>query len=116
MEQGRDHERQAKEKHLTAEQDDKVPPLRPGDTVLTHCPSDQISKIVEKLPLVRNKTVEYPHVEVLEPVYTIERLVRRQTPQRSDIDVVVGPHNVRVVMVEDIVLPSPQVRAPAQHI
>ena len=85
-------------------------PLRPDPSL------DEGSEVVEDRPLRREEGVEDPRVKVLEPVKPAARLSGRQAQERRPVDVVIHAIDVGVLMMDDVVLEVPEVRASADEV
>src|SRR2546423_915318 len=66
-----------------------------------------VAKIVEEMPFDGEKSVEHPEINSLEAMETEPLLLRRKPPEESNIDVVVMAIDVRIGVVDGIVLPIP---------
>ena len=78
--------------------------------------SQQVAEVVIELPLDGNKTVQEPQIEMLQPMNADVSLMRRQTAEKSQLNVVIMPGDVGIGVVNHIVLASPVVGTAAQHI
>ena len=73
-----------------------------GDLARGHVP-----EVVVNLPLGRQKTVQEPQVEVLESVKAQVLLVRGQSAEKSDVDVIIVAGDINKTVMDGIVLLGP---------
>ncbi len=78
IEERRDDERHRKEKELPAEEHDGVPPLRALYLVAVYLLREVNVKIVEHVPLYREKPVKKPYINVLPAVEKVALVMRAQ--------------------------------------
>jgi hypothetical protein len=78
---------------------------------------DELTKIVDEPPLERKHPVQQPHVQVLKTMVLATRLPRREAqPRIARFQVAVEPGDVRVGVVEHVVLAAPEERARAHQV
>src|SRR5690349_9507078 len=116
MKQHGHDERQRKEAYLSADEQQQIFPLRPRDLSIPDARNRNVVKVVVEMPLDRDQSVQRPHVDALQPMEFEARLMRREPAEKADVDVVVKACDVRVRMMNGVVLPCPDVRASAGQV
>ena len=101
---------------LPADEDHEVPAPRARERPAAHPPADELAEVPDELPLDDQEPVEHPEIEVLPSVEGAPPLVRAQAGEHAEVDVRVVAGDVDMGMMEDAVLPAPQVGAPAQEL
>src|SRR5262245_62606704 len=79
-------------------------------------PSDELSKIIKKLPLDCQQSIQCPEVKVLPPVKHEPLLMRRQPGEHAEVDVGIMARDIDIGVMEDGMLPVPEIRTAAKHI
>ncbi len=116
VEQQRNPEGHREEGRFAGDEDHQLPALRARDRLVADATADELSEIVEKLPLDGQQSVEGPEVEVLPPVIRETPLMRSQPGEETEIDVGVMARDIDIRVMQDDVLPPPQVGAPADQL
>src|SRR3989441_31343 len=115
VEQQRNPEGHREEGRFAGDEDHQLPALRARDRLVADATADELSEIVKKLPLDGQQSVERPEVEVLPPVIRETPLMRSQPGEETEIDVGVMACDIDIGVMQDDVLPPPQVGAPADQ-
>src|SRR5436309_186573 len=105
MQQHRDRERQGEEHDLAADENQQVFSLGPRDLVSADATGGEVVKVVNKVPLDGQESVQQPEVNALNAMKPISFLLRREPAKKSDVDVVVVAVDVRERVVDRVVLP-----------
>lgn len=111
-----DDERPGDEEQLAGDEGDELEAARAGEALLADAPGDDVTKVVDEVPLDGEQRVEEPRVDVLVAVPGVARLVGREPHEGLNVDVDVEAHEVGVGVVEDVVLPVPDPRAAAEEV
>ena len=78
---------------------------------------EKITEVVDEPPLERKQAVQQPDVEVLVPVVCVARLPVREPQERSAaLEIGIERGNVRIGVVQHVVLVPPHVRARADQV
>jgi hypothetical protein len=107
---------QGEEDRFAGHEDYELPSPRAGEWLVTDAAPDELSEIIDKLPLDGQQPVERPEVQVLPPVKREPFLMRRQSGEHAEVDVGVMAGDVDIGVMEDDVLPAPEVGAPPDHL
>src|SRR5713101_1062862 len=103
---------EGQEDHFAGNEDHQLPAPRAREWLVTDPAADELSEIIDKLPFDGQQPVERPEVQVLPPVKRELFLVRCQAGE--DAGVMPGDIDIRVM--EDDVLPSPEVGTPPNQL
>src|SRR6266508_1393586 len=116
VEQQRDPESHAEEDHFAGNEDYQLPTRGARERLVTDPAADELAEIINKLPLDGQQPVERPEVEMLPPVIPPPLLMRRQPGEEAEVDVGVMAGDIDVCVMEDDVLPAPQVGAASNQL
>ena len=116
MEHHRDHEREDQEDQLPAEEYSQIPAFGSRNRMNADATSEVIAEVIIKLPLDRDESIQEPQVQMLNPMDLQTRLMRRQSSQHAEFDIVVMACDVGVCVVDRVVLASPVVRTAAENV
>lgn len=111
VEEHGDHESEREEDNLADDEDDQIPALGAGVTVLADLAGDVRLEVVEQMPLKQNKPIERPKVDVLPAMEAEPFLVWRKPAEEAELNIVVVAGDVGVSVMEDTMLPVPHVAA-----
>src|ERR1700681_427266 len=111
-----DCERCGKERELAPQEQSEVAAAGPRERVVADASPKNGREVIVELPLGQDKTIEDPHVEVLEALVRKMRLVARHPAKGTEADAVVQSFDIGVAVVEDIVFPPPDIGAAAEKI
>ena len=116
VEQQRDPEGHGEKDRFAGDEDHQLPALRARERLVADATADELSEIIKKLPLDGQQSVKRPEVEVLPPVIRETPLMRSQPGEETEIDVGVMARDIDIRVMQDDVLPPPQVGAPADQL
>src|SRR5207253_7990239 len=116
VQQQRDPECPGEEERLPGEQENQISPGGAADSVAADSAGDEPSEIVDELPLDRHQSVERPEVEVLPAVKWEPGLMWRDPAEEAEVEIAVVAGDIDVRVMDDAVLPAPEVRAAPQHV
>ena len=109
MEHRRQHERPGDEERLSGQRHVERPPACRWELVAADPAGSELADVVDEPPLEREQAVQQPHVQVLEPMVPAARLPGRKAQQRaSGLDVRIQPFEVRVGVMQHVVLEAPE--------
>ena len=108
----RDRQRQREEDRLAAEENREVPSFGRANSASADPAGGQVAEVVVELPLHGQKAVKRPEVKLLKPVERQSPLVRREPAENAEIDVVVVARDVRVVVMQHVVLRAQKYELP----
>src|SRR5579863_1647151 len=111
MKEHRDHQRPGDEQHLAAYEDGQVPAFGPGDAMLPNSTGRHVGEVVVEMPLDGQQSVQNPEIKPLSAMKPISMLFWRESSEDADVDVIVLPGNVRISVVNGVMLPIPHIRA-----
>src|SRR5882724_10358090 len=116
VEKHRDPECAGEKGYLAGHQEDEVPPGGAADSVAADSAGNEPSEIVDEVPPDREKAVKRPEVEVLPSVKSEPALMWRDPAEDAEVDVAVVAGDIDIRVMDDDVLPAPEVRAAPDHI
>ena len=117
VQQRRQHECPGEEHGLSQERRRERPSSRGREALGPDASSDELAEVIDEEPLEREQAVQQPDVEVLEAMEEPVALPGREAQvRRARLDVVVQAGDVRVGVMQDVVLLPPEVRAGAEEI
>src|SRR6266852_5061547 len=116
MEQQGNPECYRKEGRFAGSEDHELPTPRAREWLVTDPAADELPEIIDELPLDGQHPVERPQVQVLPPVKREPSLMRCQPGENAEVNVGVMAGDIDVRVMEDNVLPAPEVGTPPNQI
>src|SRR5690349_3352894 len=116
MEKKGDGERQGEKRELPPQEQSQLATPGPRERVAADASPQDRHEVIVEVPLGHDEGIQDPHVEVLEALVGQVRLMAGHPAEGAKVDVVIQTFDIGIAVMEDVVLPSPDVGTGAEQV